>query len=407
MSQSAPTTELSRFTANFFSESGNVRKVEKSNKFKIDSGDSSIMVPKSGRNGMNGIQNKNSNGLRKEINPLISTAEVADIQDDPMEDAEALGVTNGNEHNNQMTDLNGPVADIEMYDGANDDQSLSGENDDDDEEEDFDEERLAALADLEDDDADEEVDRDEDDDEEEDAVPDDTTSGGVPLSPSDIPLIGRTITPSLAPSTIDAATTAQLHPQKPTPYVPDAGHLLIIDPNPIPFDSSSTNGPTESILTATARDAAQALLNHLLTTCPISSVPASTGGSGVIMTLPPPVLRLPREKPVPVPKPPTKWEQFAAKKGIGKNKQEGDGRAGKMVFDDATGEWVPRYGYKGKNKQGENDWLVEIDDKKENKRKAADDAADPRSASRSDRKERVRLNERQMRNNEKRARKGK
>ncbi|KAI9756501.1 MAG: hypothetical protein M4579_003840 [Chaenotheca gracillima] len=171
---------------------------------------------------------------------------------------------------------------------------------------------------------------------------------------------------------------------KPTPYTFDLGNLLAIDPNPL----LST---TEESLASNARDGAQALLNQLLTTCPIASTP-----SGVLMTLPAPSTPLPREKPLPAAKAMTKWQQFAAKKGI-KDKKKGEG---KMVYDEATGEWVPRYGYKGANKKEEGQWLVEMDDKEE--RKSGD--AEARNVGRKERKDRVRRNERRMHANERRAR---
>ena len=40
-----------------------------------------------------------------------------------------------------------------------------------------------------------------------------------------------------------------------------------------------------------------------------------------------------------------------------------------MVYDEATGEWVPKWGYKGINKKGDDDWIVEVDEKKERERK--------------------------------------
>ncbi|KAK5008612.1 Rhodanese- sulfurtransferase, partial [Cryomyces antarcticus] len=97
------------------------------------------------------------------------------------------------------------------------------------------------------------------------------------------------------------------------------------------------------------------------------------------------------------PKAPTKWEQFAAKKGI-KDAKRGEG---KKVYDEASGEWVPKWGYKGKNKEGEGDWLVEVDDAKETR---TGEAGDKRREGRAERKEGVRRNERRMRANE---RKGK
>jgi hypothetical protein len=82
--------------------------------------------------------------------------------------------------------------------------------------------------------------------------------------------------------------------QKPTPYTFDLGLLLANDPNPLLLQ-----GDLEDDLSATARDGAQALLNQLLSTCPISST-----SSGVLLSLPPISTPLPREKvtcPIPLP----------------------------------------------------------------------------------------------------------
>lgn len=76
--------------------------------------------------------------------------------------------------------------------------------------------------------------------------------------------------------------------QKPTPYTFDLGLLLAEDPNPLVL---STPEELEADLAATARDGAQALLNQLLSTCPIASTPA-----GVLLSLPAVQTKLPREK---------------------------------------------------------------------------------------------------------------
>ena len=59
---------------------------------------------------------------------------------------------------------------------------------------------------------------------------------------------------------------------------------------------------------------------------------------GIIAVLPSPTLALPREKALPEARPQTKWEKFAALKGIKKRKRS------KMVYDEATGEDRRRYG---------------------------------------------------------------
>ncbi|KAH9888281.1 ribosomal biogenesis regulatory protein [Xylariomycetidae sp. FL2044] len=158
---------------------------------------------------------------------------------------------------------------------------------------------------------------------------------------------------------------------KPTPYTFDLGLLLTIDANPLSTSTPASaprpgQSALEAQLHATARDAAQVLIGQLLTTCPITSTP-----SGVLLTLPPVTTALPREKPVPEAREPTKWEQFAARKGI-KPKTREQRRAKGRTFNEATGEWEKTWGYdkggqKRRREEGmvQSDWLVEVDEKKE------------------------------------------
>lgn len=176
--------------------------------------------------------------------------------------------------------------------------------------------------------------------------------------------------------------------EKPIPYTFDLGNLLVNDMNPLP------QNPTSADITAASRDCAQGLINQLLTTCPIKT---SSAGD-LVISLPQPTTPLPREKPLPTPKGETKWERFARKRGIQDKKREG-----KMVYDEASGEWVPRYGYKGANKKGENDWLVEVDEKEE--RKAEEQGRTVRGMKRAERKESVKRNERKQRSNDRNHRK--
>ncbi|KAL7276955.1 Rhodanese-related sulfurtransferase [Rhizina undulata] len=177
--------------------------------------------------------------------------------------------------------------------------------------------------------------------------------------------------------------------EKPIPLEFDIGNLAAFDPNPL--DPILYTSDREKCLQEAARDGAQALINQILTTVTLKST-----ADGVYAELPEPVTPLPREKPVPKLKEPTKWELFAKKKGIAPK-----GKDGKLVYDEDKGEWVPKWGYKGKNKDGENDWLVEVDEKKEKEK--AEDGANPRNLSRAERKDRVRINERQQKKNEKRS----
>ncbi|KAK1921142.1 ribosome biogenesis-related protein [Papiliotrema laurentii] len=103
---------------------------------------------------------------------------------------------------------------------------------------------------------------------------------------------------------------------------------------------------------------------------------------GPVFRPPPPTTLLPREKPLPKPKPPTKWERFAKERGISHRKKERD------VWDEERQEWVRRWGRGGKNKEGEEQWLHEV--------KAKDDADhDPAATARKERKARIAKNEAQ------------
>ena len=70
-------------------------------------------------------------------------------------------------------------------------------------------------------------------------------------------------------------------------------------------------------------------------------------------TLPDPVLRLPREKPLPKEKQLSRWENFAKVKGIQKKKTSN------MVYDEGLKEYKPRFGYGSKHKL--EDWAIEVD----------------------------------------------
>ncbi|XXG94212.1 Rhodanese- sulfurtransferase [Hypoxylon texense] len=166
---------------------------------------------------------------------------------------------------------------------------------------------------------------------------------------------------------------------KPTPYTFDLGLLLANDPNPLststPSDEAIASAPSalEAQLAATARDGAQALVNQLLSTLPLSAT-----ASGVLLSLPATAATpLPREKPLPAAKAPTRWEQFAARKGIRPQTRE-QRRAKSRTYNEAAGEWERTWGYdkggaKKRRDEGmvQRDWLVEVDEKKEREEREA------------------------------------
>lgn len=134
--------------------------------------------------------------------------------------------------------------------------------------------------------------------------------------------------------------------EKDTPLDVDPGLLVVTDPNPI--DTSTYTSDLESHLQSLAADGAQTLLTQLF------SLPTKTTPEGPVAQLPPPTTLLPRSKPLPKPKPPTKWEAFASAKGIQKVRKE------MKVWDEERQEWVNRWGKDGKNKEKEDQWIHEV-----------------------------------------------
>ncbi|KAJ2894870.1 ribosome biogenesis protein [Zalerion maritima] len=188
-------------------------------------------------------------------------------------------------------------------------------------------------------------------------------------------------------SASDEAPKSNVAVEKPTPYTFDLGLLAVYDANPLPKPDSKSE--IENTLAEVARDGAQAIINQLLSTTQITSLP-----TGVLLTLPPPSTPLPREKPLPVPKPPTKWERFATKKGI---KPKTRSQRQNLQFNESSGEWERKWGYKAANKAGEQDWLVEVDPMADAQR--IEEGKSVRGDGRRERKEKVRRNDRKMRRN--------
>jgi len=80
-----------------------------------------------------------------------------------------------------------------------------------------------------------------------------------------------------------------------------------------------------------------------------------------VAKLPKPILKLPREKPLPEApedKVKTRWEKFAEKKGIQKKKKS------RLVWDEEEKDWVPRFGLGSSKKLAKmrDDWVIEAKD---------------------------------------------
>ncbi|KAF9157257.1 Rhodanese- sulfurtransferase [Actinomortierella ambigua] len=160
----------------------------------------------------------------------------------------------------------------------------------------------------------------------------------------------------------------------------DLGLLAAYDQNPL--DEAELRKGKDAYLHDLARDNTQLLLNQVF------QLPTVSDDAGVLAMLPAPTTPLPREKPLPKPKPETRWEKFAKAKGIVKRKKE------RMVFDEESGDYKPRWGYGGANDDGTKDWLIEVPS-------SADPMEDQYAARREAKKERVDKNKkRQQRNME-------
>lgn len=129
----------------------------------------------------------------------------------------------------------------------------------------------------------------------------------------------------------------------------------------------------ESIIVDTATRAVQLLVKRIF------ELPSEPSIAGPLAVLPEPSFILPREKRIPEPKPMTKWEKFAKEKNI-KNKKKS-----RMLYDEVTGEYKPRFGYKGINSGIQEHAIVEV-------KSGQDPYADPWAEERKDKKERVAKN---------------
>ncbi|XP_052069991.1 ribosome biogenesis regulatory protein homolog isoform X1 [Mytilus californianus] len=125
----------------------------------------------------------------------------------------------------------------------------------------------------------------------------------------------------------------------------DEGNLLVCDTNPIDFKLQKKN--REDYLKDLSRDNTQILINR------IWQLPTHREDEVVVAELPDVKTPIPREKPVPKKRKATKWEEYARMKGINKKKK------GRMVYDEQSKEYKPRWGYKRANDDTK-DWLIEV-----------------------------------------------
>lgn len=149
----------------------------------------------------------------------------------------------------------------------------------------------------------------------------------------------------LKSSECESSHTKTSHVSKALDLDIDLGNLLALDSSAI--NVSCLHSAKDGYLSELCRDNTQLLFNALW------QLPMSRCEDSVVVKLPHPSSRLPREKPVPEKKGLTKWEQYARAKGINKRKKE------RMVWDEEKKEWRPRWGYKRVDADSEK-WCLEV-----------------------------------------------
>nr|CAB3488736.1 unnamed protein product [Digitaria exilis] len=113
----------------------------------------------------------------------------------------------------------------------------------------------------------------------------------------------------------------------------DLGSLMAYDPSHHLDASTASREELRQECLQKGTELAQAVADALF------ALPPTEDREGPIVQLPPPTIRVPREKHLPRPKPPTKWELFAKSKGITKRKKN------KREWDEQTQSWKRTYGY--------------------------------------------------------------
>jgi len=174
---------------------------------------------------------------------------------------------------------------------------------------------------------------------------------------------------------------------KPIDLELDLGNLLAVDNNQMETSRLDDSESREEYLAELARDNTQLLVNA------IWQLPTDRIQEVIVARLPAPTTKLPREKPLPVPKAETKWEKYAKEKGIVKKKSKD-----KKVWDEIVNEWVPQFGYKKKIVEDQKNWVIEI-------KETADPNLNPHEKQEEDKKERKAKNELQRLRNLARAKK--
>ncbi len=120
----------------------------------------------------------------------------------------------------------------------------------------------------------------------------------------------------------------------------DAAHMIYDLGNLLMTDTRTYDGINEDEQLVRANANFQGMLQALLALK--SKGPVDYERPILEVKLPEKTLQFPRQKPIPKPKPMTKWEKFRVLKGLRPRKKRT-----RFVYDEITQKWVPRYGSKG------------------------------------------------------------
>ena len=138
----------------------------------------------------------------------------------------------------------------------------------------------------------------------------------------------------------------------------DTRRLVIIDSNNILNSKNNETELTETIMINKAKqnyiDFASSLFDILNKQQGEEKEDIDYDKAPDELTLPENIITLPRSLPIPIQKPPTKWEKYKMEKGITQRKRL------RMVYSEEIGDWVPRWG-KGSVKkiQDSMNWVME------------------------------------------------
>jgi len=163
--------------------------------------------------------------------------------------------------------------------------------------------------------------------------------------------------------------------EKPIELQIDLGNMLAQDINILENSSIADISTREEYLSHLARDNTQILVNA------IWGLPTERVQDVIVAKFPPPTTKLPREKPLPKPKPETKWEKYAKEKGIVKKKKKD-----RLVWDDVVQQWVPQFGYKKVKVDQQKNWCIPL-------KSDADPEEDPFKKMAEEKSERIAKNE--------------